>query len=148
VVADDSIAVLRRYLDAVNAGDLETMAAMVAPGFVHHSGAGDLDIDGVKEGLTYYRTAFPDLIYDVEDMLSVDGGSAVVARWTMRGTHEGPFFGSGPTHRSIAAPGLSLHRVVDGRLAEDWEFGDDMGLVRDLGFRILPPEPAEAGAAG
>ena len=148
MVADDSIAVLRRYLDAVNTGDLETMAAMVAPGFVHHSGAGDLDIDGVREGLTYYRTAFPDLIYDVQDMLSVDGGSAVVARWTMRGTNEGPFFGSGPTHRMIASHGLSLHRVVDGRIAEDWEFNDDMGLMRGLGFRVVPPDPAEAEAAG
>jgi len=91
----DPLALLRRYLDAVNAGDLDAMAAMTGPGFVHHSGAGDLDIDGVRRGLTYYRTAFPDLVYDVEEMLVVDGGNAVVARWTIRGTHEGPFSGSG-----------------------------------------------------
>jgi predicted ester cyclase len=65
----------------------------------------------------------------------------------MRGTNEGPFFGSGPTQRMIASHGLSLHRVVDGRIAEDWEFNDDMGLMRGLGFRVVPPDPAEAEAA-
>jgi len=144
----DPVALLRRYLDAVNAGDLDAMAAMTGPGFVHHSGAGDLDMDGVRRGLTYYRTAFPDLVYDVEEMLVVDGGNAVVARWTIRGTHEGPFSGSGPTHRTIASPGLSLHRIVDGRLVEDWEYGDDLAVLSDLGFRIEPPEVVEAPAAG
>ena len=81
----DPLALMRRYLDAVNAGDLDAMAAMTGPGYVHHSGAGDLDMDGVRRGLTYYRTAFPDLVYDVEEMLVVDGGNAVVARWTIRG---------------------------------------------------------------
>ena len=144
----DPLALLRRYLDAVNAGDLDAMAAMTGPGFVHHSGAGDLDIDGVRRGLMYYRTAFPDLVYDVEEMLVVDGGNAVVARWTIRGTHEGPFSGSGPTHRTIASPGLSLHRIVDGRIVEDWEYGDDLAVLNDLGFRIEPPKVVETPAAG
>ena len=144
----DPIAVVRRYIDAANAGDLEAMAAEIGPGFVHHSGAGDLDFDGVKGGLRYYRTAFPDLVYDVEEMLVVDGGSAVVARWTIRGTHDGPFSGSRPTHRTIASPGLSLHRVVDGRIVEDWEYGDDVAILNDLGFRIEPPELSEPEAAG
>jgi len=136
----DPLALLRRYLDA--------MAAMTGPGFVHHSGAGDLDIDGVRRGLAYYRTAFPDLVYDVEEMLVVDGGHAVVARWTIRGTHEGPFSGSGPTHRTIASPGLSLHRIVDGRIVEDWEYGDDLAVLNGLGFRVEPPKVVETPAAG
>src|SRR4029079_7622881 len=92
----DPLALLRRYLDAVHAGDPDPMAAMTGPGFVHHSGAGDLDIDGVRRGLAYYRTAFPDLVYDVEENLPVDGGNAVVARWTIRGTTGGPFAGRRP----------------------------------------------------
>jgi len=81
-------------------------------------------------------------------MLVVDGGHAVVARWTIRGTHEGPFSGSGPTHRTIASPGLSLHRIVDGRIVEDWEYGDDLAVLNDLGFRIEPPKVVETPAAG
>jgi len=112
----DAITVARAYVDAANAGDIEAMAALTAPGFVHHSGAGDLDMDGVREGLAYYRAAFPDFRYDLAELLLVDGGSAVVARWTMRGTHRGDFFGVEGTGRTFASPGLSIHRISDGRI--------------------------------
>jgi steroid delta-isomerase-like uncharacterized protein len=140
----DPVSVLQAYVAAVNAGDYAAMAALCTPGFVHHSGAGDLDVAGVREGLSYYRAAFRDFRYDVENVQVVDGGSAVVGRWTMRGTHEGPFFGLQGTGREIASRGMSLHRVVDGLLVEDWEYNDDMGLMRGLGFRVVPPAPAPA----
>ena len=136
----DPSALVLADVHAANAGDVEAMAALTAPGFVHHSGAGDLDIDGVRDGLGYYRTAFPDFRYDVEELLPVDGGTAVVARWTMRGTHRGEFFGLAGTGRTFESPGLSLHRIVDGRIVADWEFSDDIGQMRQLGFRIVPPE--------
>ena len=146
--ATDPIDVVRRYLDAANAGDLEALAALQAPGFVHHSGAGDLDADGVRQGLTYYRTAFPDLVYDAAEMWTVDGGSAVVARWTMRGTHRGPFNGAAPTGRTFASDGLSLHRITGDRIAEDWEYGDDVGVLQSLGFTVQgPPAASDASEA-
>lgn len=140
----DAMVVARAYIDAVNAGDPDAMAALTAPGFVHHSGAGDLDVDGVREGFSYYKAAFPDLRYDVHELLLVDGGSAVVARWTMRGTHRGPFFGVEGTGRTFESPGVSLHRIADGRIVEDWEYNADVGQMRQLGFRLEPP----AGGAG
>ena len=94
----------------------------------------------MREGFTYYKTAFPDFRYDLEELLPVDGGSAVVARWTMRGTHHGQFFGVAGTGRTFESPGLSLHRISDGRIVEEWEYGDDLGLMRELGFRVEPPE--------
>jgi steroid delta-isomerase-like uncharacterized protein len=136
----EATAVARAYIDAANAGDADAMAALSAPGFVHHSGAGDLDVDGVREGLAYYRAAFPDLRYDLEELLLVAGGSAVVARWTMRGTHRGTFFGVEGTGRTFESPGLSLHTIADGRIVEDWEYSDDIGQMRQLGFRVEPPK--------
>jgi steroid delta-isomerase-like uncharacterized protein len=138
----DAVTIVRAYVEAANAGDVDAMAALTAPGFVHHSGAGDLDIDGVREGLAYYRSAFPDFRYDIEELLPVDDGSAVVARWTMRGTHRGAFFGVAGTGRTFASPGVSLHRIADGRLVADWEYSDDIGQVRQLGFRLEPPAEA------
>lgn len=136
----DAMTVARAYLDAANAGDPDAMAELTAPGFIHHSGAGDLDVDGVREGFGYYKAAFPDLRYDLEELVLVEGGSAVVARWTMRGTHRGTFFGLEGTGQAFESPGLSLHRIVDGRIVEDWEYSDDIGQMRQLGFRVVPPE--------
>jgi len=137
----DARSVVLRYLEAVNAGDAEAMAALQAPGFVHHSGAGDLDANGVRQGFTYYKSAFPDFRYELGELFPIDGGTAIAACWTMRGTHTGgTFFGAAGTGRTFESPGMSLHRIGDGRILEEWEFNDDMGLMRQLGFRVEPPD--------
>ena len=56
----------------------------------------------------------------------------------------GPFSGWSGTGRTIASPGLSLHRIVDGRIVEDWEYSDDIGQMRQLGFTLQPPEKSPA----
>jgi steroid delta-isomerase-like uncharacterized protein len=139
MTAADATAVVRAYLAAVNAGDVEGFVALTAPGFIHHSGAGDLDSDGQREGFAYYKAAFPDLRYDLEELLLVEGGNAVVARWTMRGTHRGEFFGLAGTGRTFESPGVSLHRIADGLIVEEWEYNADVGQMRQLGFRLEPP---------
>jgi steroid delta-isomerase-like uncharacterized protein len=144
--ASDAAAVARAYLDAVNAGDIEAVVALTAPGFIHHSGAGDLDSAGQRAGFAYYKAAFPDLHYDLEELLLVDGGNAVVARWTMRGTHRGEFFGVAGTGRTFESPGVSLHRIADGLIVEEWEYNADVGQMRQLGFRLEPPEGDSEGA--
>ncbi len=135
-----AVAVLRRWFDAINAAEVDELRRMVGAGYLHHSGAGDLDPDAVLEGFRYYKAAFPDLTYDVEEILALDGGGGAIARWTMRGTNLGAFHGAAPTGRTIASPGLSLHRIVDGTIVEEWEFNDDLGLVRGLGFSLRKPE--------
>ena len=144
----DAVAVVRRYFEAINAGDVESFATVAGPGYVHHSGAGDLDLDGATTGFHFYKAAFPDFRYDVAEVLPVDGGRAAVARWTMRGTHEGPFFGSEPTHREFASPGLSLHHVADGRIIEEWEYGDDFAIFNRLGFTLQPPQATSEATPG
>ena len=138
----DAAGVVQRWFDAVNGADLELFRSIVAAGYVHHSGAGDLDADGVVEGFWFYKSAFPDLTYELHEIVTADDGSAAVARWTMRGTHTGgDFFGSAPAGRTFASPGLSLHRVVDGRIVEEWEYNADLTLMRQLGFGLQRPAP-------
>lgn len=43
--------------------------------------------------------------------------------------------------------GLSLHRVVDGRIVEEWEYNDDLVMFRALGFTLQPPSADQAGKA-
>ncbi len=140
-VADDAVTVTRRWFEAANTADLDLFRSIVSAGYVHHSGAGDLSGEDVIEGFGYYKGAFPDYSYELHELLPVDGGTATVARWTMRGTHTGgPFFGAEASGRAFASPGLSLHRVVDGKIVEEWEYNADVGLMRQLGF-VLAMSP-------
>jgi len=135
----DAAAAVQRWLDAVNTVDLDLFRSIVAPGYIHHSGAGDLTADDVVEGFWFYKRAFSDFRYELHELLTVEGGAAAIARWTMRGTHDGPFFGAEPTGRTFASPGMSLHRVADGLITEEWEYNTDLGMLRELGFRLEKP---------
>ena len=136
----DAVTVVRRWIDAINTADIDLYRSVVSPALVHHSAAGDLGFDEVVEGFWYYKRAFPDLVYDLQEVVDADGGSAAIARWTMRGTHTGSeFFGAAASGKAFASAGLSLHRVTDGRITEEWEYNADLGQLRQLGFSLQTP---------
>jgi steroid delta-isomerase-like uncharacterized protein len=81
-----------------------------------------------------YLAAFPDLQYDIQDMIAED--DKVVFRARMRGTHEGEFMGFDPTGQRFDAEGIIIARLEDGMIAERWASYDALGMMRQLG--ILP----------
>lgn len=58
------------------------------------------------------------------------------------GTHTGSIYGIPPTGRHVDVVEVALWRVENGQIAEAWYFGDELGLLRQLG--VNPPELSEA----
>ena len=90
-----------------------------------------LDREAHKELVMMFRTAFPDWVETVEDVIA--GGGKVVIRVTGRGTQEGEFQGIPPTGARVTATGVGVGRIQDGRIAEAWAAYDALGLMRQLG---------------
>ncbi|HET9017565.1 MAG TPA: ester cyclase [Thermomicrobiaceae bacterium] len=78
--------------------------------------------------------AFPDLDFTVSEKIARD--DRVSERWTIRGTHLGPFMGIPPTGRPIEIPGMSMVHLRDGRFLEDRFYFDASGVLRQMG--LLP----------
>jgi predicted ester cyclase len=57
----------------------------------------------------------------------------VVVRWTLHGTHTGPFAGLSPTQKKIAVRGISLYRLRDGKITETRNLADLLALFTQLG---------------
>jgi predicted ester cyclase len=74
--------------------------------------------EGTKQAITTYRTAFPDLQVTVEDIFAA--GDRVAFRWNFRGTHLGDWLGVPPTGNHMAATGISVYRMVGGKVVENW----------------------------
>jgi predicted ester cyclase len=68
-------------------------------------------------------------------------GDKVVYRYSATGTHThtGDFKGITATGKQITAAGIVISRIVNGRLWEDWECADEMGLMHQLG--VIPQLP-------
>ena len=68
-----------------------------------------------------------------------------MTRWTATGTHRGELFGIAPTGRTMTVTGILITRFDGGRIAEEWESYDALGMLQQLG--AAPPLARAAGAA-
>jgi predicted ester cyclase len=82
-----------------------------------------------------FRAAFPDGSMTIEDMIAE--GEKVVTRKTYRGTHQGEFLSIPPTGRHVSLGLIDIMRIVDGKVVEHWNVGDDLGMLQQLG--VIPP---------
>ena len=131
---DDNKAVYRDFIErGFNNGDLSALDELLAPGYVNHdappgtsSGA-----DGVKEIITVFRSAFPDLHIAIEEQVAE--GDLVCSRATTTGMHRGELMGIPASQKQIAMPGITMVRVVDGKITEAWVRNDTAMLMRQIG---------------
>ncbi len=61
----------------------------------------------------------------------------MATRWTARGTHEGEFVGIAPTGNQVEITGLTISRIANSKVAEDWTEYDALGMMEQLG--VVPP---------
>jgi steroid delta-isomerase-like uncharacterized protein len=96
----------------------------------------DQDVQGLEEAKQFYSvylSAFPDLNATVEDVIAE--GDKVVTRYTIRGTHQGEIGEFGPpTGKQVEIKGITIHRIEDGRIVEEWERYDNLSVLRQLGL--------------
>jgi steroid delta-isomerase-like uncharacterized protein len=137
-------AISRRVVEEVfNDGRLEAADELVAADFVGHDPAlpePSMGPEGLKQQAEGYRTAFPDMRLQIDDIIAE--GDRVATRWTARGTHEGELFGIPASGKQATVTGMTIDRIVDGRIAESWNNWDTLGLLQQLG---AIPAMAEAG---
>jgi steroid delta-isomerase-like uncharacterized protein len=113
-----------------NQGNLAVADKLIAEDFVDHY----RDIrgrDGYKGLVAGFRQAFPDLEFEINHLYEVDDDT-VVGHWTMTGTNEGPYFGKPPTGASVEMPGMDIVMFRDGKIVENYEVADELGLLEQL----------------
>ena len=129
---------LRRMLDQTfNQGNLSIVDELISSSAVIHIPGWDLTPNrlGLKQMIANLRAAFPNLQCTIED--EIGQGDKLAAHWTVRGTHEGTFYGNLPTGRTVEVPGFNFARIAAGQIVENWVFMDQMGMLQQLG--IVPP---------
>ena len=127
---------------AFNQGDLSVIDEQLAKDGVDHQEPAGTDFRAhLKDVVTAMRTAFPDLRFEVHEILAED--DIVAFRSTMTGTHQGPLNlgplrGVPPTHRTISVPHMHFIRMKDGMAVDLWHVWDTLRLMQQLG---RAPEP-------
>jgi steroid delta-isomerase-like uncharacterized protein len=77
------------------------------------------------------RGGFPDIQWTLEEMIAE--GDSVAARFTMRGTHRGPFFGVPPSGKPIEVQAMNFYRLSGGQFVEERGQPDLLSLLQQIG---------------
>ena len=83
----------------------------------------------IAMALDWHR-AFPDMQFKIQDVIVE--GDKLVARYSAKGTHLGPFSGHTPTGRNVSLTGIDIFRFRDGYLLEWWHNEDIYGLMKQI----------------
>jgi steroid delta-isomerase-like uncharacterized protein len=132
-------AIARRNFEEVwNEGKLAAVDEIIAANHVNRDPAnpGVSGPEGFKQLVSMYRSAFPDTHFAIEAQIAE--GDKVVTRWTARGTHQGELMGIPPTGKQLAVTGMTIDRIVGGKIAESWANWDTLGLMQQLGVVPMP----------
>lgn len=132
--ADAKAVVRRLYEEVWNKRRLEVVSELISPSHAlndpHLSGSA-LGPDAYKRVLTHFVSAFPDLQFQVEDLIAEK--NKVVACWTVAGTHEREFRGISATHKKMVIEGATIHHVSNGKIIDSYVNLDYLGLMQQLG---------------
>jgi steroid delta-isomerase-like uncharacterized protein len=132
--------VIRRYWNGKwNERRPEVLDELQTADVVYHGTS--MTMDGIEEYKQVYQvflSAFHDTQIEIEELIAE--GDKVMSRVSLRGTHGGDLQGMPPTGRTFTVSAFTVFRLVDGKIAEEWEILDELGLMRQLGLELRPIE--------
>ena len=136
-------ALVRRFYDEIDKGNLQAMDEIVAEDYLDHSpppfpglGAGR---EGLKQAFKIFWEDTPGY-HQIEDQIAE--GDKVVTRLSCHGKHEGDLPGAPRTGNELKMTSITIHRIANGKLVEKWAEKDVMGFLTQIGV-IQPPGERE-----
>jgi steroid delta-isomerase-like uncharacterized protein len=131
-------AAVRACFENGSQGKYDAFNSLVTPDYVVHPEE-VRGPDGLAEMVQGYRSALAGLNVTIEHQFTE--GDYVATRSTMRGRHDGELMGAPPSGRDVEFTSLTISRCRDGKIEEEWELVDVVGLLRQIGAL---PELAQA----
>ncbi|MPZ78882.1 MAG: hypothetical protein GEV28_00150 [Actinophytocola sp.] len=140
-MSDDILLVMTRYRDLWTRSGLGNADGVIDERFTRHGSSGALrGVPAFQRYVAHYLTAFPDLVFTVDDWFGTR--DRVVVRYGFTGTQAESFMGIAGTGKPVKAEGLAIYRVADRKLIEIWDYLDLFGLAVQLGAPLPSINPA------
>ena len=87
-----------------------------------------------REQWKNWRKAFPDINFEIQELVADEETDTVVSRWALTGTHSDEFWGAAATGKKIKVDGVSIDRIKDGMVVPGFDAWDSMVLRRQIGL--------------
>lgn len=134
VSIEQSKALARRWIDEIwRKRNLDAIDELIAEDAVLHGSSPEPLVGpaAARHSVETMLEAFPDSQVDIVHLVAEENLVAVHFRAT--GTHRGDFQGIQPTGNKIDTIGMSIMKVENGQVVEEWQLFDQLGVLQQLG---------------
>ena len=124
----------KQFIQFINTADENLAQQLISPVAEFHVPGQPGPLQGPKGYLmiiSMMRSGFPDIQWKLEDLITE--GDKVAARFTMRGSHNGEFFGFPATGKVIVVQAINFYRLMNEQIIEEYGQPDMIGLLRQIG---------------
>jgi len=122
----------RAFEELLSKGRFELAQQLYAKDFVNHGIHRDVSLDEDQAALKGWHQAFPDLAIVPEKLIAE--GDLVTIYWIARGTNTGAGNGLPATGKKAEQAGITIWRIVNGKIKEEWSAFDQLSLMQQLGL--------------
>jgi serine phosphatase RsbU (regulator of sigma subunit)/predicted ester cyclase len=125
MLAEENMALARHFMEARVKGDVDALEEMLPPDFISHTKLLPEEEQG-REGVIWAAAQVAGAISNasvvVEDQVAAN--DKVVTRFTVHSTHDrGEIMGLAPSGRQMTNRVILIHRICEGKIAEEWGIG-------------------------
>jgi len=123
----------RVFHEILNQGEFQVADEIYAKDFVNHGLHRDFSLAEDQAAARFEKQACPDLHLTIGPMLAE--GDLVSVAWIARGTQTAVAGWLPPTGLKIELRGITIWRMVDGKIREEWTSYNEMSIFRELIYR-------------
>jgi len=134
MTSENKKAFMDKFALFINTADTQLAEILIAPDAKFHVPGQPEPLQGPIGYLSIIammRSGFPDIQWTLEDMVAEE--EKVAARYIMRGTHQGGFFGVPATGKSIQVQAINFYRLNNNQIIEEFGQPDMLGLLQQIG---------------
>ena len=126
--------VMNRFVEFINSANEDLASDLISADAIFHAPSHPEPLRGpagYMDVLEMMRSGFPDVQWTLEE--TVSEGDTVAARFTMRGTHDGEFFGIPATGNKISVQAMNFYYLTDGQIVGERAQPDLLGVMQQIG---------------
>jgi steroid delta-isomerase-like uncharacterized protein len=126
----------RTFEEILSQGRFELATELYAKDFINHGLHSNASLEEDQAALRGWHAAFPDVVVVPEKLIAE--GDLVTIYWVARGTNTGTGNGLPATGKKAELAGITIWRIADGKIKEEWSAFDQLSMMKQLG--LLPDD--------
>jgi steroid delta-isomerase-like uncharacterized protein len=124
----------RAFEEILSQGRFELATELYAKDFINHGLHSNASLEEDQAALRGWHAAFPDVVVVPEKLIAEN--DLVTIYWIARGTNTGTGNGLPATGKKAELAGITIWRIADGKIKEEWSAFDQLSMMKQLG--LLP----------